>query len=124
MSTRDERRDWQRFREEHGSNLVEFRAKWVGMFGRGPTADECAEYLNKRADLLAPLGRQAERAHAREPHKGSSPHDLNVRVKTLKLTEPERAAVSEAVRYYLERWPNEETHADLTSAHQKIKEQA
>lgn len=58
MSTRDQRRDWQEFREKHGETLAQFKKKWRAMFGRMPNDAEVEQYRQKRAELRAPLGRK------------------------------------------------------------------
>lgn len=57
MSTRQERRDWQEFRERHGSTFREFKKKWQGMFGRNPSDQEAKDYHDMRRKLRTPLGR-------------------------------------------------------------------
>lgn len=59
MSTRQQRREWQEFREHHGSNVHQFKEKWLAMFGREPTDDEYLQFRNKRKELTASLGRKA-----------------------------------------------------------------
>jgi len=58
MSTRDQRREWQEFREKHGETVQIFQRKWQAMFGRPPRADEINQYKSDRRRLLSPLGRQ------------------------------------------------------------------
>lgn len=62
MSTRQQRRDWQEFRESHGATPREFKKRWVAMFGRQPTLQEFSAYIEKRDELRKPLGRQKKEA--------------------------------------------------------------
>lgn len=61
MSTRNERREWQEFRERHGSTVREFRAKWQAMFERQPSAKEIADFKATKTRLTRALGSKARR---------------------------------------------------------------
>lgn len=56
MSTRQQRREWQEFREQHGATLKIFKIKWRAMFNREPTDTEIQSYLDKKRELTKPLG--------------------------------------------------------------------
>ena len=58
MSTRDERREWQAFREKHGATLAEFKRRYRAMFTREPDAEEQEQYRQMRKKLKLPLGRK------------------------------------------------------------------
>lgn len=66
MSTRQERQDWQDFREQNGGTLTAFKTKWRAMFNREPTETEILSYVTKRKELLAPLGHIAKRVRRDE----------------------------------------------------------
>ena len=58
-STRQQRRNWQNFREQYGETLAEFKQKFLdGIFNRLPTDEECDSYEAKKKELTAPLGRR------------------------------------------------------------------
>lgn len=58
MSTREERRLWQEFREKHGISVNEFKKRWRKMFEREPKPGEIDEYVLMRTRLRANLGRK------------------------------------------------------------------
>ena len=60
MSSRDERRAWEEFREKHGENVRDFCYKWRQMFGREPHMHEVEDYQNKRAEMTKKLGNKAK----------------------------------------------------------------
>lgn len=95
MSSRDERRAWEEFREKHGENVRDFKHKWREMFGRDPNFREVKDYQDKRAELTKKLGNKATKAdvlitcerhasmgHRLQSYEGlcSSLHGHNIRV--------------------------------------------
>lgn len=82
MSTRQQRQEWQDFREAHGKNVRQFTSKWRAMFGREPSDTELTEYKTARTKLLAPLGARAKALKDDFVEAGGipgqSPYDLGV----------------------------------------------
>lgn len=81
MSTRQERRRWQEFRERHGVTLADFKRKWVAMFERLPTDDECDDFEEKKRELRAPLGRKRRMSIDRMKEEDPVERDITVTLK-------------------------------------------